>query len=330
MRAHPHRLIPRNCRFIEQTTKDPISTPLFTAPLHQVQDIPRLLARMQAQQGRPEAAAFRQLHSSIGQLLSVRQLMATLAPGTAAALARGGGGTGEEIALFDDDEEEEMEFVGLGVEDPQQQDCWGHQPQWRQQRGAKARGAVSSTVWDGLAVSRKILSSITSELHACELGWLALGWTRVDGTSGWIGSGQVTCRAIHSKPSCALPPPCIPPPHSHPHPCPLPLTQQTTLNHTGQGLLCDVIDLDQGMALGDEAGALVHGGVCHQLDGLRDGYDALPDLLTQVVEQELARIPAGVARRYTQQLWSITYIPQVRLGGVAKGDLGLWGDWMRQ
>lgn len=36
----------------------------------------------------------------------------------------------------------------------------------------------------------------------------------------------------------------------------------------------------------------------------------------QVVEQELGRIPPSVARRYTQQLWSITYIPQVR-GGAA-------------
>jgi hypothetical protein len=30
----------------------------------------------------------------------------------------------------------------------------------------------------------------------------------------------------------------------------------------------------------------------------------------QVVEEELRRIPPRVARRYTQQLWSITYIPQ--------------------
>jgi hypothetical protein len=36
------------------------------------------------------------------------------------------------------------------------------------------------------------------------------------------------------------------------------------------------------MALGEDAGALVHRGVCSQLDRLRDAYDALPDLLTKV------------------------------------------------
>lgn len=133
----------------------------------------------------------------------------------------------------------------------------------------------------------------------------------------------------------------------------------------GQGLLCDVIDLEQGpSAAADETGGLVHRGVCAQLDALRDQYDSLPELLTearggprgrvvawapagslgsarergqaaalpaapaecrltlialavaapppQVVEGELARIPPAVARRHTQQLWSITYLPQAR------------------
>jgi hypothetical protein len=31
----------------------------------------------------------------------------------------------------------------------------------------------------------------------------------------------------------------------------------------------------------------------------------------QVVEAELQRIPAHIARRYNQQLWSIVYMPQV-------------------
>lgn len=34
-------------------------------------------------------------------------------------------------------------------------------------------------------------------------------------------------------------------------------------------------------------------------------------LLVQMVEQELQRIPAHIARHYAQQLWSILYIPQV-------------------
>lgn len=32
----------------------------------------------------------------------------------------------------------------------------------------------------------------------------------------------------------------------------------------------------------------------------------------QVVESELQRVPAHVARRYSSQLWSMVYIPQVR------------------
>lgn len=77
----------------------------------QVQDVPRLLARLQSQQGRPESSAFRQLHSSIGQLLAVRQLVATLAPGVAASVAAGSkdlGGQGFEEEL----EAEGGEFWG--------------------------------------------------------------------------------------------------------------------------------------------------------------------------------------------------------------------------
>jgi len=39
----------------------------------------------------------------------------------------------------------------------------------------------------------------------------------------------------------------------------------------------------------------------------------LPDLLTRVVEEELARVPPRVARRSIadDQLWSLVYLPQV-------------------
>ncbi|KIY99038.1 DNA mismatch repair protein MSH5 [Monoraphidium neglectum] len=113
------------------------------ATLKKVQDAPRLLARLQAQQGRPEPAAFRQLHASIGQLLALRRLAATLAPRAAAEVA------------------------------------------------AAAAAA-------------------------------------------------------------------------------------------GQGLLCDVIDLDRCTPADGQEAAVVHRGVCGQLDRLRDAYAALPDLLTQV------------------------------------------------
>lgn len=54
---------------------------------------------------------------------------------------------------------------------------------------------------------------------------------------------------------------------------------------------------------------------------------AVPSFLwpPQVVEQELRRIPAHVARRYTQQLWSITYIPQVHCTAAAGGAGAGWG-----
>jgi hypothetical protein len=35
--------------------------------------------------------------------------------------------------------------------------------------------------------------------------------------------------------------------------------------------------------------------------------------LNQVVEAELMRVPAHIARRYSRQLWSVVYIPQVSL-----------------
>jgi hypothetical protein len=33
--------------------------------------------------------------------------------------------------------------------------------------------------------------------------------------------------------------------------------------------------------------------------------------MLQVVEAELSRVPDNVARRYSRQLWSLIYIPQV-------------------
>lgn len=40
--------------------------------------------------------------------------------------------------------------------------------------------------------------------------------------------------------------------------------------------------------------------------------DSATLVLLQVVESELQRVPAQVARRYSSQLWSMVYIPQVR------------------
>ncbi|WIA22147.1 hypothetical protein OEZ85_004483 [Tetradesmus obliquus] len=72
-------------------------------------------------------------------------------------------------------------------------------------------------------------------------------------------------------------------------------------------LIGDVLDLSSPPA----DGCLVQPGVCDALDQLKATHAALPELLTQVVESELQRVPAQVARRYSSQLWSMVYIPQV-------------------
>ncbi|KAJ9533811.1 hypothetical protein QJQ45_026904, partial [Haematococcus lacustris] len=93
---------------------------------------------------------------------------------------------------------------------------------------------------------------------------------------------------------------------------------------TAHRLLCSVLDPSVGQG-GQAAGhveqseaqptsGVVAVGVCEELDQLRDTYHGLPDFLTQVVEGELARVPPHIARRHSanQQLWSITYLPQVQ------------------
>lgn len=66
---------------------------------------------------------------------------------------------------------------------------------------------------------------------------------------------------------------------------PSPATPSPSLPQpTGQGLLCDVVDLDQigPSAAADDTAGLVRRGVCFALDALRDDYDGLPDLMTRV------------------------------------------------
>ncbi|KAF6252313.1 muts domain V-domain-containing protein [Scenedesmus sp. NREL 46B-D3] len=79
-------------------------------------------------------------------------------------------------------------------------------------------------------------------------------------------------------------------------------------------LVGDVLDLSSPPA----DGCLVQPGVCKALDQLKATHAALPELLTQargrqpaIVESQLQRVPAHVARRYSSQLWSMVYIPQV-------------------
>lgn len=99
--------------------------------------------------------------------------------------------------------------------------------------------------------------------------WRARAALHQRGTSAWVvctsrppGSGQGQGNALGFAQRCPFSP------HA-PH-------------RPGLGLLRDVIDFDQAPCADDGAGALVHRGVCGALDALRDTYDALPDLLTQV------------------------------------------------
>ena len=73
----------------------------------------------------------------------------------------------------------------------------------------------------------------------------------------------------------------------------------------GHVLIGDVIDTDQ------EEGTLVAPGVSDQLDALKHTYHGLPDLLTKVVQAELARVPRHLSDALTAQLWSTIYMPQV-------------------
>jgi hypothetical protein len=336
----------------------PLPVPPFPAPYlppntAQVRDVPRLLARLQAQQGRPDAAPFRQLHASISQLLAVRRLAATLAPRAAAAAAAGvdagsgapsgawpkgagGGLSGDGISGFaglgrGGGEEEAWGagvgaasgFGGRGAEElfgragggglgaasgwgvasgaGGDDSLWGGVratavqqppplPPPKQQRPGGVRwgggGApAGETVWDRLAISSKLLTSITDDLLACER----------PGTCN-LGRGRSRMSLTLLLPCCirgpshqVLPLPCLPPPPRPPRRPP------------GQGLLCDVIDLE-GAAGGDDADAtLVHRGVCSQLDALRDTFERLPDLLTRVGWWGRARLAALLRWRSTSR-----------------------------
>lgn len=108
-------------------------------------------------------------------------------------------------------------------------------------------------------------------------------------------------------------------------------------------------------------GALVAPGVSEELDGLRELFWSLPDLLTQLVrsvgaealverqpplaaarallgaphapsmaspcpaqvEAELRRVPREMAHGLEQGLWSCVYMPQVRLGRRLHGRHGI-------
>ncbi|KAL3151543.1 MutS protein msh5, variant 2 [Trebouxia sp. C0009 RCD-2024] len=84
------------------------------------------------------------------------------------------------------------------------------------------------------------------------------------------------------------------------------IIQKATIHGAGHSLVSDIIDFEQ-----SEDGMMISYGVCEQLDDMKHTYHGLPDFLTKVVEQELARIPRQLGSLVNQQLWSILYMPQV-------------------
>lgn len=66
-------------------------------------------------------------------------------------------------------------------------------------------------------------------------------------------------------------------------------------------------------------GMMVHYGLSEDLDALKQLYYGLPDLLTQVVRQELQRVPRALASTLENCAWCITYMPQVGFVMKMKG-----------
>lgn len=261
--------------------------------------MPRLLARLQAQQGRPEGAAFRQLHAGVAQLLALRRLVATLAPNAAAAadaeraaaavaaaesggggggvaaavmpaLGAGGGGGGGWLA----EAAAASGFADDGWE-PRGADAsgWGGASGFGGGGGRRAGNgagrqppAVAATAWDGLEVSRRVLTGVSDELLACERAR--------DGLVLRAGAGKaLACKEERTLQTTTQ----TPAQHL------ITKSNHTQSQPTGQGLLCDVVDLEQGPAAAADATAgLVRPGVCAALDALRADYDALPELMTRV------------------------------------------------
>ena len=56
---------------------------------------------------------------------------------------------------------------------------------------------------------------------------------------------------------------------------------------------------------------LIAHGICRELDELKHLYNGLPDFLTKIVEEELARIPRALRYGLASQLWTMLYMPQV-------------------
>eukprot|EP00210_Caulerpa_lentillifera_P001147 g1104.t1 len=71
-------------------------------------------------------------------------------------------------------------------------------------------------------------------------------------------------------------------------------------------LISDVINFDT-----EDGDLFVLSGICPALDKLKVTYNQLPEILTQIVEKELRRIPRFLVGKGSQDLWSIVYVPQV-------------------
>lgn len=67
---------------------------------------------------------------------------------------------------------------------------------------------------------------------------------------------------------------------------------------------------------------LISHGICQELDQLKHLYNGLPDFLTKIVEEEVARIPRELRYGLASQLWTMLYMPQVSFSAA---DVALTG-----
>ncbi|CAI5510800.1 unnamed protein product, partial [Closterium sp. Naga37s-1] len=72
-------------------------------------------------------------------------------------------------------------------------------------------------------------------------------------------------------------------------------------------LISGVIEFDQ--VCGTSQETMVAYGICQELDELKQLYEGLPDFLTEVVQEELKKMPSGLAE--ASESPSIVYMPQV-------------------
>lgn len=81
-------------------------------------------------------------------------------------------------------------------------------------------------------------------------------------------------------------------------------------------LIADVIDFDSK----GQGTWIIQQAVCEELDALKEEYHRLPETLTRILQEELARIPSFLARGNKSQLWSIVFVQNLGYVIQISGD----------